>query len=97
MITHIVFFKLKDRTPAGTEEARSVLLAMNGRIPELRHLEVGIDVVRSPRSHDIALVTRFDSLEDLAVYQAHPVHQEVVRYIQSAAESSIAVDYETTG
>lgn len=93
MVTHIVFFKLKDCTPAGTEEARNVLLAMEGRIPQLRHLEVGIDVVRSPRSYDLALVTKFDSLEDLAAYQAHPVHQEVVRYIRSAAESSVTVDY----
>lgn len=95
MITHIVLFKLKDRTSARIEEARNVLLAMDGKIPQLRHLEVGIDVVRSPRSHDLALITRFDSLEDLTAYQAHPVHQGVVQYIRSAAESSVTVDYGT--
>lgn len=94
MITHIVFFKLKDQTSAKAKEARNVLLAMDGKIPQLRHLEVGIDVVRSERSYDLALITKFDSLEDLAAYQAHPVHQDVVQYIRSAAESSVTVDYE---
>jgi hypothetical protein len=94
MITHIVFFKLKDRSPRSVEKARDVLLGMKGRIPQLRHLEVGIDVLHSERSYDIALVMKFDTLEDLQAYQAHPVHVEVARYMTSARESAAAVDYE---
>ena len=47
MINHIVLFKLKDRTPRSVEKARDVLLGMEGRIPQLRHLEVGVDVLHS--------------------------------------------------
>ncbi len=61
MITHIVFFKLKDRSLRSVGKARDVLLGMKGRIPQLRHLEVGVDVLHSERSYDIALVTKFDS------------------------------------
>ena len=52
--------------------------SMEGRIPPLRGIEVGVDVVKSPRSYDLALITRFDSLADIRAYQAHPYHQNVV-------------------
>jgi len=93
MITHIVLFKFKDR--GNVEKARDVLLDMRGKIPLLRYLEVGLDVLHSERSYDIALTTRFDSMEDLKAYQVHPVHLGVAKYINSVKEASIAVDYES--
>ncbi len=95
MITHIVLFKLKDRTPRNVEKARDALLSMKGKIPQLRHFEVGTDVLHSERSYDLALVTRFDSLEGLQDYQANPLHVEVSKYITSVRESAVAVDYES--
>ena len=92
MITHIVLFKLIDRLNA--QKARDVLLGMRGKIPQLRHLEVGVDVLHSERSYDLALVTKFDSMEEMRAYQAHPVHVEVSKYMTSVRESSVTVDYE---
>lgn len=95
MITHIVCFKLKDPTPETLAEARAMLLGMEGKVPMLRHLEAGIDVVRSERSYDLALVTRFDSREDLAAYQTDPHHGGVVApYMRSISSAVVAVDYE---
>jgi hypothetical protein len=89
MITHIVCFKLKDRSPESIASARAKLLV-------LRHLEVGADVIRSERSFDIALVTRFDSLEDLQTYQVHPCHGgDVAPYMRSVSEAVVSVDYES--
>jgi hypothetical protein len=93
MVTHIVLFKLKDRNALSIEKARDVLLGLKGKIPVLRHLEVGVDVLHTERSYDIALTARFDSLEDLQAYQEHPVHVEVVNYMRQVRESAIAVDY----
>ncbi len=95
MIKHVVFFKLKDPSPEMITATRARLLGMDGRIAELRHLEVGADVIRSERSYDLALVAHFDSLGDLQAYQTHPVHAgEVVPYIKSVCSSVVAVDYE---
>jgi hypothetical protein len=94
MITHIVFFKLHDRSPESVEKARKVLASLAGKVPQLRHFEVGADLLHTDRSYDLALVARFDSLADLNAYQAHPVHQEVVKYMSGVRESAIAVDYE---
>jgi hypothetical protein len=94
MITHVVLFKLKDASQKSVEKAKDILMGMRGKIPMLRHLEVGLDVLHSERSFDIALITRFDSMEDLKAYQIHPIHLEVAKYINSVKEASIAVDYE---
>ena len=94
MIVHIVFFKLTD--PAATLAAtRDKLLSMQGKIPQLRHLEVGVDVVRSERSYDLALVTHFDSMADLQAYQVDPYHAgEVIPHMKSVCSGIVAVDYE---
>jgi hypothetical protein len=96
MITHIVLFRLHERSCENIDRAASMLSSMAGKIPQLRHLEVGTDIVRSDRSYDLALVTKFDSLEDLQAYQVHPYHAgEVVPYVRSVSESIVTVDYET--
>lgn len=94
MIKHIVFFKLKDRSPESIAATVAVLRNMEGKIPQLISIEVGADVVCSERSFDIALVTVVASLEDLQAYQVHPAHKEVIAHINEVKEVSYAVDYE---
>lgn len=94
MLRHIVFFKLSNPTPEALQETRDVLLNMKGKIPELLDIEVGVNIVPSERSYDVALTTTFESLDAMNAYQVHPVHVEVGKYIASVRESVIAVDYE---
>lgn len=95
MVTHVVMFKLSDPTAENLSATRDKLLSMNGKIGQLRHLEAGIDVIRSERSYDIVLITKFDSLQDLQEYQVHPYHAgEVVPHMKSVCSSIVAVDYE---
>lgn len=96
MITHIVLFKLTDPSQDALTAARNKLLSMQGVVQQLRHLEAGVDVIRSVRSYDIALVTRFDSLDDLQAYQIHPYHAgDVSPYMKSVCSSIAAVDFES--
>ncbi|GBF72890.1 stress responsive protein [Paenibacillus sp. 598K] len=95
MITHIVLFKLKDRSPESVQATADVLRAMEGQIEQLRKLEVGVDVLHTERSYDIALTTVFDSLDDLQAYQVHPVHQKVIEHMSQVRESAASVDYES--
>lgn len=94
MIKHIVFFKLQDRSQENIEKTRRVLAEMEGKIPVLRELEIGTDVLHLERSYDLVLVATFDSLQDLHTYDTHPVHQEVIAYIKQVKDSVISVDYE---
>ncbi|BBI34885.1 Dabb family protein [Cohnella abietis] len=95
MITHIVMFKLKDNSPEAVNRTVQVLRNMEGKIDELRHIEVGTDILHSERSYDIALVTKFDSMDALQVYQVHPEHKKVIEHMTSVREASVSVDYES--
>lgn len=94
MITHVVLFKLKDRSPATIEKVAEALRGLKSSVPVIRSLEVGVDVLRSARSFDISLTVRFDGLAGLEEYQAHPEHVKVADYIATVRDSVAVVDYE---
>jgi hypothetical protein len=96
MITHVVLFKLKDRSPESVQATKQVLANMEGKIPVLQHIEVGTDVLHLERSYDIALITKFNTLEDIKVYDEHPLHLEVKAHMKKVLDgSSICVDFES--
>ncbi|UJF35948.1 Dabb family protein [Paenibacillus hexagrammi] len=96
MLTHVVLFKLKDRSPEAIEATKQVLVNMEGKIPVLKAIEVGTDVLHLNRSFDIALITRFDSTEDLKIYDTHPVHEEVKAHMKQVLDgTSVCVDFES--
>ena len=95
MITHIVLFKLKDNSEEAVARTAAVLRDMEGKIDELKSIEVGIDVLHSERSYDISLITKFDSMADLEAYQVHPVHKKVIEHMMQVREASVSVDYES--
>lgn len=92
-LTHVVLLKLKDREVERITTAAARLRSLQGKIPQLREFEVGVNIVESSRAYDIALLARFASLTDMQAYQVHPAHQEVLAYIRTVADSTIAVDF----
>ncbi len=95
MITHIALFKLVHANAETIDAAQKALAGLAGKIPQLRHFEVGVNLVHSYRSYDLSVLARFDSLEDLQAYQSHPAYVEVVKYLQGIRQSVVTVDYET--
>ena len=66
---------------------------MEGKIESLKGIEAGVDVTRSGRSWDVALITRHDDQLGLKAYADHPVHQAVLAYIKRYITESAAVDF----
>ena len=93
MIRHLVFFKFPNDTESTTKEAQQRLLTMRGKVPTLLDIEVGIDIDRSERAWDLVLETSFASKEDLAMYQADPVHLEVISWLKLQQTQTCVVDY----
>ena len=93
MITHLVMFRLKD--PADAKAIKDALEALPPKIPQIRSMEVGVNIVDSPRAWDVGIVSTFDSLDDVAAYQTHPEHAAIAGFIKAAAEMSASVDYES--
>lgn len=90
MIKHIVCFKLKDNSLEECEKAANILKSMEGNVPLLRGIEVGVDFLHSQRSYDIILQVKLDDRNALEEY-----HCSVVKkHMHSVAETSVAIDYE---
>ncbi|MDE7398909.1 MAG: Dabb family protein [Oscillospiraceae bacterium] len=94
MIKHIVMWKFKDGEEENMLKFRERLLALKGQIPEIKAMEVGINVNPSERSFDAVLVSEFDSLEDLRSYSVNPLHVAVSEFCKSIRTQSGSVDYE---
>ncbi len=94
MITHIVLFKLRERSRKNMDKALGLLRGLEGAVPTLRGLTVGEDVVRAGRSHDIGLIARFDDLSGLEAYRKDPKHVRVAEHMREISGSIVAVDFE---
>ena len=98
MLKHIVLFKLKEHAEgAGKAEnarkAKEALEALAKKIPQVRHLEVGINSIPSDAAYDIAIYSEFADEKDLAIYIMHPEHVKIAEFVGKVRESRVVVDY----
>lgn len=96
MIKHVVMFKFK----GSPEERKDVaakfmeaLVQLPCEIPQLKSIDVGINMNPS-ESWDLVLTATADSMEDVAIYSAHPAHQDAVAIITPFKEDRACVDYQ---
>ena len=93
MIKHVVCFKLNEGESA--EKAKEVLLSMQGNIPMLKGIEVGVDKLHSARSYDVILSVVLDDMEALSEYQQDAYHVSVVKkHMHAVTKASVSVDFE---
>lgn len=99
MIKHIVMWRLKE-SAHGNDKSTNVRLikekleALNGRIPGMVKLEVGIDFSASDSSGDLVLYSEFGSRDALEGYHSHPEHKALMPFILEARSERRVVDYE---
>ena len=95
MIKHIVMFKFRPEIDGPPRRlVVEDLRELSGKIEVIREFEVGEDVLRTPRSWDAVLVSTFDDLESMDLYQRHDDHQRVAVKLRAISETIAAVDYE---
>ncbi len=97
MINHVVLFKLKDYSAEQKAEVlaelKGMLLGLKDKIEVLKFIEVGENYVLDSKSYDLALLSHFDSVEDLDVYRVHPEHLKVVARVGETTVERAAVDF----
>lgn len=94
MVKHIVMWKFKEGEQENMMLFRERLLALKEQIPEIRAMEVGVNINPSERSYDAVLVSEFDSLEALKSYSVNPLHKAVSDFCKTIRTNSVSVDYE---
>lgn len=100
MIKHIVLWRLKEQAENRTkmENARRIqtqLQALNGKIPGLIKLEVGINFAMDECSADIVLYSEFESRAALENYHSHPDHVAIKPLVLACRSERRVADYET--
>lgn len=99
MVKHIVFWKMKEELSASDrqealQKIKRGFEAMQGVIPGLLRIEVGIDFLRSPESSDFVLYSELESRAALDGYQAHPAHQAMLPLVRDVRIERRVVDYD---
>ena len=99
MLKHIVMWKLKESAEGRTEAqnvlyVKEILDLLPYKIKEIKNLEVGINMLKTPSSYDLILIVDFANMMDLQAYQANPEHVKVADYIFKVRETRAVIDYE---
>lgn len=97
MVKHIVMWNVRGESPEQKIEAANLVKrtfeALNGKIPGMRRLEIGIDISRIDYACDVVLYSEFDSHEALQAYATHPEHLRVRDELVGVRTSRHQVDY----
>ena len=96
-IKHIVMWKVAGDSPSARADAaqrvKRAFEGLRGRIPGMRHVEVGVDTSAEAHACDVVLYTEFDSADSLAAYAEHPEHLRVSQSLAGVRTSRHQVDY----
>ena len=96
MVTHIVFWNLKEapeaERAASARKMKELLEWLVGRVPGL--LSAGVHQNFTPGGYDLCLVSQLTDRAALEAYQVHPAHLEVKKFVHSVVCQRAAVDYE---
>lgn len=92
MLKHVVTWKIEEENKeASLKKMKALLEALTEKIEVINSMEVGIN--ENGGEYDAILISDFENAEALKIYDEHPEHQEVRKFIRSIAKSRIAVDY----
>jgi hypothetical protein len=99
MFKHIVLWKLKDTAGGRTKAENASLIKerfeeLANMLDGLHHLEVGLDLLHTDASADVALYTEFESRAAFEAYYAHPAHQALAAFIMDLRIDRRVIDYE---
>lgn len=99
MVHHIVMWNFKEEVKEQDKEILKKEMAVNlkalvGKVPGL----LTVDFIENPvtsSTHDMALLTTFEKVEDIKVYATHPDHVYVAdNYVRPYTCNRACLDYE---
>ena len=99
MIRHVVMWKFQNEAEGKSkaenmEWVREHLYALLPIIPEIKRMEIGMDISGTEMSMDLMLLTEFDSVDTMKHYATHPEHLKVSAYVRKVIETRVVLDCE---
>ena len=93
MIRHVIMWKFRAGEEENMHKFLDGLKALDGVIPEIRRMEVGVNILEK-NNYDACLIADFDDFEALDRYKKDPRHVAVSTLCKSIREARVAVDFE---
>ena len=97
MIKHIVMWNVRADGQGGRaaniERLKRGFESLNGRIPGLLHMEIGVDTSGIDYACDVVLYSEFESQEALDAYADNPHHLRLRRELADVRTARHQVDY----
>jgi hypothetical protein len=93
MFKHIVCMDFKADCKDKLKKAQQKFYALEKKLDIIKTCQVGLDELFSDRSYDLILIIDFESREDWVVYNTHPEHVKVKKFIHENREKSVSVDF----
>jgi len=98
MLTHIVFWKLKDHAEGADKatnlaRAKALLESCAKLTPGIQRFEVAIGEPGHEATYDLVLNSQFADAQALAAYQKHPDHQALKPFMGAVVAARQCMDY----
>jgi spore coat polysaccharide biosynthesis protein SpsF (cytidylyltransferase family) len=99
VIKHISMAKYKQSADGNSKEenikkAKSMTEALKKHIPQIKKIEVGVNILNNPTDFDVVSCSEYDNMDDVRKTVAHPAHDELIAFLKKVTEVSHAVTYE---
>jgi hypothetical protein len=96
-IRHVVMWRVRGATPgerhAHAARVCDALLSMQGQVPGMARLQVGLDVSGVDYACDVVLLADFDDDQALAGYADHPAHLHAKQLMADLRVARHQVDF----
>lgn len=96
MFRHTIMWKIiepKENKKETCEKIKELLLGLNGKIPGLIKIEVGINTLQADNVYDVILIGDFESQEAYSAYSTHPEHAKIIPFFKTLTLERSIVDY----
>ena len=92
MIKHVYLYKLKQDVSA--EAVIQKLMSLRQHIPQIAHMEVGLNFKPAENAYDLIESCEFSTMEDFHIFGADAYHEEIRQYMKTVVEHGVKIDYE---
>jgi hypothetical protein len=93
VLDHVIMFKAASLSAEGESELFAELAKLKD-VPGVVDFALGKNFGDRSRGFDYCMRITFKSREDLAAYDAHPIHHAVVAYNRAVTDEHICVDFD---
>ena len=99
MIKHVSMVKFKENADGCSKEeniqkAVELCNELAQKIPEIRNLEVGVNITDGPNAFDLVSMSEYADMAAAKTTMTHPVHDKFVAFLKKVVEFTYSVNYE---